>query len=141
MVPVNYFAVVTAAVISMVLGFLWYGPIFGKPWMAMMGITPNNIAAAKEKGGMGTSYVLMMVGSLFMSYVLAHSIVFAGAYLAVTGVSAGLQAAFWNWLGFIAPVTLGTVLWENKPWKLWFINAGYYLVSLCLMGITLALWK
>ncbi|MBI3341870.1 DUF1761 domain-containing protein, partial [Candidatus Curtissbacteria bacterium] len=34
---INYMAVVAAAVVNMVLGFLWYGPLFGKPWMKMMG--------------------------------------------------------------------------------------------------------
>lgn len=50
------------------------------------------------------------------------------------------MAGFWNWLGFVAPVTLGAVLWEGKHWKLWFLNNGYYLVTLLLMGAVLALW-
>jgi hypothetical protein len=75
-----------------------------------------------------------------MSGVLAHSLVYASAYMKVTGVSAGLMAGFWNWLGFIAPVTLGVVLWEGKSWKLWFLQGGHYLVSLLVMGVILALW-
>ena len=42
MTPViNYGAVVGAAVASMILGSLWYGPLFGKPWMAAMGFTKD----------------------------------------------------------------------------------------------------
>ena len=48
---------------------------------------------------------------------------------------------FWNWLGFVAPVTLGSVLWEGKSPKLWVLNNGYYLVSLIVMGVILALWQ
>jgi hypothetical protein len=58
----------------------------------------------------------------------------------MTGVAAGLQAAFWNWLGFVAPVTIGSVLWESRPWKFWFITAGYYLVVLLINGAILAAW-
>ena len=139
-VPINYFAVCVAAVASMIIGFLWYGPVFGKQWMALSGMTEEKIASAKAEG-MGKKYFITFLGSLMMSYVLAHAIIFAGAYLQVEGVPAGLMAGMWNWLGFVAPVTLGTVLWDGKPWKLWFLNNGHYLVSLAVMGIILSLWK
>lgn len=138
-VPTNYLAVLGAAIVSMVVGFLWYGPIFGKIWMKEMGFTKEYMEAAKKKG-MGKSYAIMFVGSLVMSFVLHHALVFASTYLLASGVSAGLMAGFWNWIGFVAPVTLGSVLWESKSWKLWFLNNGYYLVTLCAMGVTLALW-
>ena len=138
-VPVNYWAVLVAAVASMVLGALWYGPLFGKQWMAWSGMTTQNMEAAKAKG-MAKSYILMFVGSLLMAFVLQHALVFASTYLKIFGVSAALMGALWNWLGFIAPVTLGSVLWENKPWKLWVLNNAYYLISLGIMGIILMLW-
>lgn len=139
MFPINYAAVVVAAVVSMVLGSLWYGPLFGKMWMAFSGITPGQIDAAK-KAGMAKSYALAFVGSLLMAYVLAHALLFASSYLKVSGIVPGLTSGFWNWLGFVAPVTLGTVLWEGKSWKLWFLSNSYYLVSLQLMGAILSLW-
>ncbi len=136
-VPINYLAVVLAAVANMVLGFVWYGPLFGKQWMAWSGFTKADMDSAKKKG-MGKSYGLMALGSLVMAYVLAHSLVFAASYLKVNGIPAGLMAGFWSWLGFVAPVTLGTVLWDGKPWKLWILNNAYYLVALLLMGSILA---
>ena len=140
MIPINYFAVLGATITSMILGFLWYGPLFGKEWIKLSGFTPEQMAAAKAKG-MGKSYALMALGSLVMSYTLAHAIVFASSYLMVYGASAGLTGGFWNWLGFIAPVTLGAVLWEGKPWKLWCITSGYYLVSLLVAGVILSVWR
>jgi hypothetical protein len=139
MVPINYWAVLVAAIAQMILGYLWYGPLFGKPWMAMMGFDPQKIKHAQAKG-MGKSYMFMAIGSLIMSWILAHAIIFASAYLVFYGFTAGITIGFLNWIGFIAPVTLGSVLWEGKPWKLWVLNAGYYLVGLCLMGAILAVW-
>ncbi len=139
-VPVNYWAVLACGVVSMVLGSLWYGPLFGKMWMGLMGLTDEHMKSAKQKG-MGKSYALMFIGSLLMAYVLSHSLTFAGAYLNAAGVSAGLMVGFWSWLGFIAPVTLGVVLWEGKPWKLWFLNNSYSLVQLLVFGVILALWQ
>jgi hypothetical protein len=139
-VPINYLAVIIAAVASIVLGFIWYGPLFGKKWMALMGFTTADMEKAKAKG-MGKTYLLMTLGSVVMAYVLNHSLVFASAYLKAEGANAGIMAGFWNWLGFIAPVVMGDQLWGGKPWKLFPITAGYYLVSLCLMGVILAMWK
>ena len=139
-VPINYLAVIVAAVVNMAIGSLWYGPIFGKIWTALAGMTEEHINEAKTKG-MGKSYALAFLGSFIMSYVLAHALVFASEYFKVYGFSAGLMAGFWNWLGFVAPVTLGSVLWEGKPWKLWFLNNGHYLVALLCMGAILAMWR
>lgn len=140
MVPINYWAVLVGAISNMVLGFLWYGPLFGKQWMALMAFTPEKMKEMKAKG-MGKSYALLALGSLLMSYVTGHALIFASSYLQITGVAAGLMVGFWNWIGFVAPVTMGTFLWEGKSWKLWFLNAIYYLVALCIMGVILALWR
>ncbi len=141
-VVVNYFAIVVSAIINMALGFFWYGPLFGKQWVAMMGWSKKDMEKGKEKmqkDGWKT-YLLAFIGSLVMGFVLAHSLIFASSYLAISGLSAGIMAGFWSWLGFIAPVTLGSVLWEGKSWKLWLLMNGYYLVSLLMMGSILALW-
>ncbi len=139
MVPIHYLAVLLSAVASMIIGFVWYGPLFGKMWMTLSGMTQEQIEQAK-KSGMSSSYFIAFLGSLLMSYVLAHALIFASTYLQVQGIQAGLTAGFWNWLGFIMPVTLGSVLWEKKPWKLWIINNGYHLITLLVMGAILAIW-
>ena len=138
-VPINYVAVLAAAVVSMVVGYVWYGPLFGKTWMKEMGMKQQQMTDAMKKQMMN-SYTLMFVGSLFMSWVLAHAIVFSAAYLHMSGLSEGLMTGFFNWLGFVGPVTLGSVLWEKKSWKMWSINNGYYVVTLMAMGAVLALW-
>lgn len=140
-VPVNYLAILAAAVSAMVLGSIWYGPLFGKQWIAMMQMTPEQIAKGKaDKKGMMRSYGLMFIGALVMAHVLSYTLVFASDYTATFGITAGLMAGFWNWLGFVVPVTLGKVLWEGKSWKHWMLDSGYYLVDLCVMGVILAVW-
>ena len=124
----------------MVVGYLWYGPLFGKMWLQLTGRSMDSMNDPAAKSMMMRGYAIQFVGSLLMAFVLAHAIVFASTYMKVSGIAAGLEAGFWNWLGFIAPVTVGMVLWDGKPWKLWFLNNGFYLVTLLLMGIILALW-
>jgi hypothetical protein len=141
-VPVNYVAVLVASIANMVLGSLWFGPLFGKQWIALMGWTKEEMQAGKEKmkGKMNQTYAIAFVGSLATAYVLSHIISFSSFYQDATGMAVGLTTAFWVWLGFVAPVTLSSVLWEGKPWKLWCLTNSYYLVSLIVMGAILANW-
>ncbi len=138
-VPVNYFAVFGAAILSMVIGYIWYGPLLGKAWIKEIGMTKEKMESAKSS--MGKSYGMMFIGSLIMAYVLQHALVFSAAYLKMTGIPAGIMTGFFNWIGFIAPVTLGSVLWEGKSWKLWIINNGYYIVTLLAMSTLLSIWQ
>ncbi len=134
---VNYLAVLVAAAVQVVLGFLWYGPVFGKMWMGLMGMSPEKMNEAKAKGGMGKNYALMTLSTLVMAYVLAHFVFYTGATMFFNGI----QTGFWIWLGFLATTMLGSVLWEGKSWKLYALNVSYYLVGLCLMGGILAMWR
>lgn len=141
MIPtINYLAVLLAAVASIVIGFLWYGPVFGKPWMKLMGFSKDDIEKAKKKG-MTQTYVIMILGSLVMSYVLAHTTEFAMTYTKTYSIMGGLMSGFWTWLGFMAPIQMDEVLWGGKPWKLYFLNTGYRLASLLAMGVIIATWR
>src|SRR6185295_10800150 len=99
------------------------------------------VGARPSTGKMIGSMVLMLIGLLRMAYVLNQSLIFGSSYLHISGWMSGVGGAFWYWFGFAAPITMGQVLWENKPWKLWFIDAGYYLVGICAMGAILAGWR
>ena len=140
--PINYWAVLVCGVVSMGLGYLWYGPLFGKSYTKLTGL--DKLTASEKEAAMksmGKGYALTFVGSLVLSWVLAHAIVFAQAYMNSTGLNAGLLTGFMSWLGFMATVTLGTVLWDRKPWKLWFLSNGYNLVQLLILGAILGTWK
>lgn len=129
----NLVPVVVAAVAGMVVGALWYSPLmFCNAWMKEMGFTKKDMAKAKKKG-MGKNYVLMFGGLLVMSYVLSGMV---GAGTAMMGAT----VAFWLWLGFMAPIMMGSVLWEGKSWNLYAINVGHYLVALVVMGAIHARW-
>lgn len=139
-IPINYLAILAAAIANMALGFLWFGPLFGKKWLALSGRSAESLDSEKSKG-MAMTYVVQIVGALLMSYVLAHAIVFGTAYTGTVGIVGGLTAAFWYWLGFVAPVTVGDVLWNGRSWTFWSITAGYYLAAMLLMATTLSLWQ
>lgn len=134
-VEVNYLAVFVSAIVSMIIGSIWYGPLFGKQWMSLMGFTQKDIEKAKKKG-MGKLYFAGFVSALVMAFVLAH---FVGVF--ATTVMEGIQTAFWIWIGFFATVMLGSVLWEGKSVKLYILNVAYYIVNLIIISTILVLWR
>ena len=123
---VNLVAVIVAAVVSMVIGAIWYSPkVFGGEWMKSGG---------GGHGDMKKAYFWTFIGTLVTAYVLSYFIGHPG--MANVGASVG----FWAWLGFMAPVELGAVVWGNKPMKHFWVCAGHSLVSLVVMGSILAVW-
>jgi len=140
MLSVNFWAVLVSAIVAMAIGFLWYGPLLGKQWAASMGWSEAQMQE-KMKKGMGMSYAIMFVGALLMAYVLARAVSYGLVFRGFSPINAGLSFSIANWIGFVVPATVGGVLWEGKPWKWWFITAGYYLVTLIVMGLILANWQ
>jgi hypothetical protein len=136
-IEINYLAVLLSSVIAMAVGAFWYSPAaFGNLWIKESGFTAADMEAAK-KNGIGKAYVGTFVSLLLMSYVLAHVV---DAFQAIDAAG-GAQAGFWSWLGFVATVTVGSVFWEGKSWKLWTISNGHWLVILLVMGIINAAWR
>ena len=130
-------AIVIAAIAAYVLGFLWYGPLFGKQWMAMMKLNPKDKDKGKQKG-MWKTYLMSFVASLVTAGVLSF---FVGFLVDVTGATPVLWNALFGalvgtllWLGFVATKSLGSVFWEGRSWKLYLFNTVYDLVSLVVMG-------
>lgn len=128
----NIWAVLLSVVVSCILGSLWFGPFFGKQWMQLMGFTEDKKSEMK-KGGMVRSYGIMIVSAIVMTYVFAYLL----RSFAIADSSSAMQFAAILWLGFIATVMTGQVSWENKPWKLWVITAGYELVNLVIVSMIL----
>ncbi len=135
LLDVNLLAVLVAAVLQMALGFLWYSPmLFGNTWMKLAGIKTD---PKKVKAEMPKSAFFGFLTALVMVFILAQVVGYTQAKTLVDGVMSG----FWMWLGFVATVMAGIVLWEGKPFKLYALNVGYYLVTLVISGAILALWR
>ena len=129
--PVNYWAILVGAISNMIVGSVWYSKaLFAEQWMKALG------KKKEELGSPQTAMVVMFIGALVQSYILAHFIAFAGEKTPVGGA----KIAFWAWLGFVAVVQLGGSLFEGRPMKLFKINVGYSLVALLIMGAILGAW-
>ena len=129
---INLVVVVGAALGAYVVGALWYSVIFRKRWMAEMGYVPERMTSMRMSPEV--SMALGFVTTLLMSYVMAHFIAVWGEVAGRMDVFQGFHLAFFLWLGFVMPLTMGVVLWDNKSWALFAINTTHYLVAMLVMG-------
>lgn len=136
LVPVNYLAVLVAAIAAMVVGGAWYSPLlFGRQWMKLRGMDP-----ASMQGGMKFPMGMMVqefITTLIMAFIIAQFVAWVGA----VGLVGGLMLGFWLWLGLVVTVMYGATLWEKYPLGLLVINAGLRFVNVLLMAAIIASWQ
>lgn len=136
---INYIAILVGAVISMAIGAVWYGPLFGKKWLEIAGVNPSDLEARKKmQKSAGPLYVVQFALTLFQVLVLAHLI-------ADTTKVTGMERALWIWAAFVIPTLAGAVMWTNEQskmkWTRFFIQGGYQLVIFFIFGLLLQYWK
>lgn len=136
-VAINYWSVLVAAVSTMVVGSIWYGPLFGKAYISAMGWDSlSSEKKAEMKKGMGATYFYQFVVSLVAAWVLALFL----NKLGVTSSLGAVKVAGAAWLGFILPIKIGDVLWGGKK-QLLYLGAGNSLVTLVVMALILNFWR
>ncbi|HEY9583828.1 MAG TPA: DUF1761 domain-containing protein [Candidatus Paceibacterota bacterium] len=133
MIDINYLAVLVSAIVAMIIGYVWYGPIFGKKWMQVVGVTPEDVAARERMQKSSTPlYIVQFILVLFQVYVLAS-------------YTSSISGALWIWAGFILPTVAASCMWNNDSskvaWTRFFIQAGYQLIVFVIFGFILGMWK
>ena len=130
---INYLAVLAAAVAHMVLGFLWYGPIFGNVWMRAVGKTREEIAAT----GTTVPYVVSTISAVVLAFALALVLTLVDGVDLVTGIVIGLIAG----VGFVTPAIATTGIFEGRSSTVTLLAIGYAVVGLVIMGAILGAWR
>lgn len=167
----NFLAIIVAALIPMIIGFIWYHPkLFGNTWMQVAGMTEEKIKSGNMALIFGLSFLLSLLLSVSMHAIAFHDNFVAGALYYVTDGTMNPDPASeaGRWLeyyktnlaagnhtfkhgafhGFfiaglmIALPIMGTnALFERKSFKYVAVNAGYWMLTLMLMGGLLAAWQ
>ena len=127
---VNWFAIVIVAVFNMVLGTLWYGPLFGNLWLRIIGKKREELSS---NPGM---YVFSFLGALVAAYVLN---------VLISGL--GLNAWWWGavagavvWVGMGVTGTLTYSIFNGPPLGSWLLFSLYGLVVYTAGGVLFVLW-
>ena len=133
---IKYPAVIVATLAHYILGGLWYSVLFGKKFIELINWTPEQLRQVESQSHT-KELVLAFVMSLVLVYVLAHFV----NYTKATSALAGIQTAFWIWLGFVVTTQAPTVIFEGRSFGLFAINVAYQLVGCAIAGAILAIWR
>lgn len=160
MVQINFLALIVASFIPLIMGFIWYNPkVMGTAWMKEAEMTEDKMKGAN----MAMIFILSFVFSFFMAFMLQpitiHQFGALGmiggdeslakpsytAFMADYGTafrSFGHGALHSAMLGvlIIFPIIAINGMFERKSWKYIFINSGYWLITLILMGGIICGW-
>ena len=135
-IDINYVAVVVSALVAFFVGAVWYSPVlFAKAWMSAHGYTSDKLDEMKQ--GMTRAYIVSFLSYVVMALVMGALVSWSGASTAGHGLRLGLYV----WVGFAATIGLTNVLFSDRKFATYLIDAGYQLVILLLMGLIMAIWN
>ena len=124
--------VVMAAVVTFLIGMIWYSPIlFAKPWMALNGYTPEKLVELRK--GAPKAYGISFLAYLLLGVGIAAVVRFDSP---LGGMWTGMQV----WTFLVMPVSLTGLVFSDRRLGAWLIHAGYQLVYFAAMGAILSRW-
>jgi hypothetical protein len=129
---VNWLAVLAAGISAFILGGIWYSPaLFGKAWMKENHFTTEFVQKGNKAKIFGWSFILALVMSVNLAMFLADA-----KTNFTWGTTAGFLAGIWVFCGIAI-----TGLFEQKSARYIFINGGYQLAALTIMGAIIGAWR
>lgn len=161
---INFYIFFLAALVPLVIGFVWYGPLFGNIWMKEMQFTKESLAGKN----MALTFVLCYVFSVLIAFLLQYLVIHQSGVFSTLlesgstelqgetlvyfedfmtkygnnyrtfkhGVLHGTMSGFF----FVLPILSIIAMFERKSVKYVAINAGYWIVTLAIMGGILCQW-
>jgi hypothetical protein len=157
----NFLAIIAAAMSALIVGFIWYSPkVFGNAWMQAAGITEEQI----KGGNMAKILPLALLFAFMLSFLMTTIVIHQNGAISLVGgdpskalpsyaaFMADYGDAFRTFKhgalhGFISGIFLALPiigingLFERKSAKYIFINSGYWIVSLTVMGAIICGWR
>ncbi|MFT7591407.1 MAG: hypothetical protein ACI9UJ_001330 [bacterium] len=153
----NFPILLLAALVPMIIGFIWYNPkVFGKAWMEASGMTDEKVKSGNMAVIFGLSFVFAVLLAFQMQFVVIHQLhlgsIFYGQDEALKSVTAHLDANNAGWMEnfktfkhgavhgvlagifFALPILATNAMFERKGFKYILVNAGYWIVTIALMG-------
>lgn len=158
----NFLAILVAAIVPIILGFLWYNPmLFGNAWMRASGMTEEKMKGGNMAVIFGVSLLLSVLLSFFTQFLVIHQtgvVSLIGGDPAAEGVLPSFQAFMADYGGdfrtfkhgalhgvlagifIVLPIMGINGMFERQSCKHIFINVGYWTLTLTIMGAILCGW-
>ncbi|MGB0981619.1 MAG: DUF1761 domain-containing protein [Winogradskyella sp.] len=158
----NFPAIMVAAAVPIILGFLWYNPkVFGIAWMRASGMTEEKMKSANMIAIFGVSFLLSILLSVFTHVLTVHqfgAVQMIGGDPTLEGILPSYHAfmddygsafrtykhgalhGFLSGIFLVLPIIGINGLFERQSWKHILINAGYWTLTLTIMCAIICGW-
>ena len=157
--PFNFYAVLVSALVTLLVGFVWYNPkFFGTIWMNETGMTEEKAKQSNLLKVFGLTIFYSLLLSTIMPSLVIHQMGVLGVFEgndknpefiefmnlhgdAFRTFQHGALHGFISGVFFALPITAINSLFEQKSWKFILVTSGYWIVSLTIMGAIICGWK
>ena len=156
----NFIAVLVAAASTLVVGAVWYSPmLFANVWMKESGLTEEQLKKGNMLKIFGLTFIFSIMIAMIMQILTIHQFGPLGmiggdptqalpsfnAFMSDYGTAFrtfkhGALHGFMSGLFLAFPLIAINGLFEHKSWKYIFINAGYWIISMTIMGAIVCGW-
>lgn len=155
----NFLIFFLAALVPTFTGFIWYGPLFGNAWMKELGFTKESLEGSNMFLILGLCYVFSLFIAVFLMPATIHQMGVYSTLAGEPGFATETGDAFAYFQEFLAnygdrfrtfkhgafhgtlsgiflalPLLAINALFERKSFKYVAIHAGYWIVTLAIMG-------
>ena len=128
---VNHLAVLVAAVVFFIFGYVWYGVLFANMYASLMGKPATGAMPA----------VGALIGVFVVGWVIAYVIAIALGKSADNTAADGIKFGVFMSIGFIATTMLISALTGGMPYGVWAINSAWAVIGIAIMSAIIGGWK
>jgi hypothetical protein len=128
----NYLHIAVSTLVYFLLGAIWYSLLFGKKWMALLGIVPNE----KDKKDMPKIMAITVV----LNFIITSAVACVLHFVQPSSVMGALKVGILLGVGFTACTTAMNYMYSKRPFGLTMIDSGYHVVSICAVSVLMTLW-
>jgi hypothetical protein len=130
----NPLAIAVATFLYFLLGGVWF-TVFQKAWLLGVGRTLEELKATGISPVItyGSAIVTTLILAIFLSWIIQAT----GPQTAARGIT----IAIWTWFGVVFTTWATEYAFEARSLQIFFINTGYCLTGMIIMGAVLGAWK
>jgi uncharacterized protein YneF (UPF0154 family) len=133
---INWLAVIVAALVTFFIGGAWYSALFQNVWVTNSRYSEDQIKAMQASRPMPVFMGMMVVAYVVIAIAVALLVNATGVKTVADGLVLGLIL----WV-IAAAVSFTGHISSPKGWGAYYVDVGYQLVYLPLMGVILAAWR
>ena len=164
---INFLAVLVAALVPMAMGFIWYNPkVLGNAWMKAAGLDEEKLKGANMAVIFSVSFVLSFLLAFFVQPMVIHQFHIMSSFydyqeqikdiatpegalfkqvmdLVGSGhrtFGHGMLHGVMSGLFIVMPIIATNAMFERKGFKYIAINAGYWIITIGIMGGIVCGW-